>query len=45
MILKLKLILLLLFIVILGVTLYQSKNIETFENKLIQNKPWILNNG
>ncbi len=28
-----------------ALSLEKIKHIETFENKLIQNKPWILNNG
>ena len=29
----------------IALSLEKIKHIETFENKLIQNKPWILNNG
>ncbi len=29
----------------IALSLEKTKHIETFENKLIQNKPWILNNG
>ena len=29
----------------IALSLEKTKHIETFENKLTQNKPWILNNG
>jgi len=29
----------------IALSLEKTKHIKTFENKLIQNKPWILNNG
>ena len=29
----------------IALSLEKTRHIETFENKLIQNKPWVLNNG
>ena len=29
----------------IALSLEKIRHIETFENKLIQNKPWVLNNG